>query len=104
MCVTFINKLLILSNITISILVDFVFLEGKMDSSRPIDALNNAKNKKVIIELKNNRQYVGILRALDMHINCVLENAEERVDGEVKRKIGIMFLRGDMITVVMPTD
>ena len=75
-----------------------------MDSSRPIDALNNAKNKKVIIELKNNRQYVCILRALDMHINSVLENAEERVDGEVKRKIGIMFLRGDMITVVMPTD
>jgi len=84
---------------------DFVlFWRVKMDSSRPIDALNNAKNKKVIIELKNNRQYVGILRALDMHINCVLENAEERVDGEVKRKIGIMFLRGDMITVVMPTD
>ncbi|HEY9700875.1 MAG TPA: LSM domain-containing protein [Allocoleopsis sp.] len=75
-----------------------------MDSSRPIDALNNAKNKKVIVELKNGRQYVGILKALDMHINCVLEHAEERIDGEVKRKIGIMFLRGDMITVVMPTD
>jgi len=75
-----------------------------MDSSRPIDALNDAKNKKVIIELKNGRQYVGTLRALDMHINCVLENAEERIDGEVKRKIGRMFLRGDMITVVMPTD
>ncbi len=75
-----------------------------IDSTRPIDALNNAKNKKVLIELKNGRQYVGVLKALDMHINCVLENAEERVDGEVKRKMGIIFIRGDTITIIMPTE
>ena len=71
-----------------------------MDPARPIDALNNARNKKVIIELKNNRQYVGILKAFDIHINCVLENAEERVDGEVKRKMGSIFIRGDTITIL----
>ncbi len=75
-----------------------------MDSSRPIDALNVAKNKKVIIELKNGRQYVGILKALDMHINCVLENAEERENGEVKRKLGSVFIRGDTITVLITTE
>lgn len=75
-----------------------------MDSTRPIDALNNAKNKKVIVELNNGRQYVGVLKALDMNINCVLENAEERIDNEVKRKIGVIFIRGNMVSVVVPTD
>ncbi len=75
-----------------------------MDASRPIDALNNARNKKVIIELKNNRQYVGVLKAFDIHINCVLENAEERENGEIKRKVGVIFIRGDTITVVISTE
>lgn len=71
-----------------------------MDPSRPIDALNNARNKKVIVELKNGRLYVGILKAFDIHINCFLESAEERENGELKRKVGSIFIRGDTITVL----
>lgn len=71
-----------------------------MDASRPLDALNNARNKKVIVSLKNNTQYIGILRSFDIHINCVLENAEEWIDGELKRKLGVVFIRGDTITII----
>ena len=56
---------------------------------RPLDALNNAKNKRVLIELKNGKQLVGVLKAFDIHINAVLEDAEERVSGEVKRKLNL---------------
>lgn len=73
-----------------------------MEQSRPLDALNRARDKRVIIELKNNRQYVGKLKAFDVHINVVLEDAEERQDGELKRKLGVVFLRGDTITVITP--
>ena len=73
-----------------------------METSRPLDALNRARDKKVIVELKNNKQYVGNLKAFDIHINVVLENAEERVDGEVKRKLGVIFIRGDTITIISP--
>jgi small nuclear ribonucleoprotein len=73
-----------------------------MDASRPLDALNKARDKRVIVELKNNKQYIGLLRAFDIHINVVLENAEERVDGEIKRKMGTVFLRGDTITIISP--
>ena len=73
-----------------------------MEPSRPLDALNNARNKKVIVELKNNKQYIGNLKSFDIHINVVLENAEERMDGEIKRKLGVIFLRGDTITVISP--
>lgn len=70
--------------------------------ARPLDALNNARNNKVIIELKNGKQFIGILKAFDIHINVVLEDAEERVDGDVKRKIGTAFLRGDTIILISP--
>ncbi len=73
-----------------------------MENSRPLDALNRARDKKVIVELKNNKQYLGNLKAFDIHINVVLENAEERVDGEVKRKLGSVFIRGDTITIISP--
>lgn len=73
--------------------------EGTFES-RPLDALNGARNKRVIVELKNNKQYVGKLKAFDIHVNIVLEDAEERADGEVKRKLGQVFLRGDTIVLI----
>jgi len=71
-----------------------------MEVSRPLDALNKARDKRVIVELKNNKQYIGFLKAFDIHINVVLEEAEEVFEGEVKRKLGEVFLRGDTITVI----
>ena len=71
-----------------------------MEQSRPLDALNKARNKRVIADLKNGKQLIGSLKAFDIHINCVLEDAEERVDGEVKRKLGTAFIRGDTIVTM----
>jgi len=73
-----------------------------MVDARPLDALNRAKDKKVIVDLKNQRQYIGILKAFDIHINVVLDDTEERVDGEVKRKLGTVFIRGDTIILISP--
>ncbi|MEM3370130.1 MAG: LSM domain-containing protein [Candidatus Woesearchaeota archaeon] len=73
-----------------------------MENSRPLDALNKARNKRVIVELKNGKQYVGKLSAFDIHINTVLEEAEERVNGEITKKMGVIFLRGDTITTISP--
>jgi len=71
-----------------------------MESVRPLDALNNARNKRVIVELKNGKQLVGNLKAFDIHINLSLEDAEERENGEVKRKLGNIFIRGDTIILI----
>lgn len=73
-----------------------------MEPERPLDALNRARDKRVIVELKNNKQYLGKLRSFDIHINVVLEDAEERVNGELARKLGVIFIRGDTITVISP--
>ena len=71
-----------------------------MDPSRPLDALNEARNKRIIVELKNSKQYVGNLKSFDIHINVVLEDAEEHVDGTLKRKLGTVFIRGDTIILI----
>ncbi|MBS3112540.1 small nuclear ribonucleoprotein [Candidatus Woesearchaeota archaeon] len=71
-------------------------------ASRPLDALNKSRNKRVIVELKNNKQYIGNLKAFDIHINVVLEEAEERLNGELTRKLGTIFIRGDTITILSP--
>lgn len=73
-----------------------------MEASRPLDALNKARDKRVIVELKNGKQYVGVLKAFDIHINIVLEEAEEREEGDVKRKLGVVFIRGDTIIMLSP--
>jgi len=72
------------------------------ENARPLDTLNAARDKRVIVELKNGKQYLGNLKAFDIHINVVLENAEERENNEVKRKLGVVFLRGDTITIISP--
>ena len=73
-----------------------------VETSRPLDALNKSRNKRVIVELKNGKQYVGTLKAFDIHINIVLEEAEEREDGKIKRKLGVVFIRGDTIIIISP--
>ena len=71
-----------------------------MEQARPLDALNKSRDKRVLIELKNNKQYIGKLKSFDIHINIVLEDVEERANGEVTRKLGTVFIRGDTITVI----
>ncbi len=73
-----------------------------VETSRPLDALNSARGKRVIVELKNGKQLMGMLKAFDIHINVVLEQAEEHENGELKRKLGVVFIRGDTITIISP--
>ena len=70
--------------------------------ARPLDALARARDKKVLLDLKGGKQLIGILRAFDIHINVVLDDTEERIDGEVKRKLGTTFVRGDTIIMISP--
>ncbi len=72
--------------------------------ARPLDALNRARDRKVVVELKNGKQYIGNLRAFDIHINTVLDDTEERENGEIKRKLGTVFLRGDAIIMISPAQ
>ncbi len=71
---------------------------------RPLDLLNMSKGKEVLVQVKSDKQYVGTLKAFDIHINIVLDNAKELENGEVKKSIGLTFLRGDTIIFISPAS
>ena len=69
---------------------------------RPLDLLNQSKGKEVLVQLKGDKQFVGTLLAFDMHINVALDNAKEMQNGEMRKNIGLTFLRGDTIIFISP--
>jgi len=71
---------------------------------RPLDLLNASKGKEVLVQLKGDKQFVGVLLAFDIHINVVLDNAKEIENGEVKKSVGLTFLRGDTIIFISPAS
>ena len=68
---------------------------------RPIDVLNNAKGKRVLIKLKKGTEISGILHAMDLHLNMWLESAEQ-ITEDRKTKLGTILVRGDNILFVSP--
>jgi len=71
---------------------------------RPLDLLNISKGKEVLVHLKGDREVVGTLLAFDIHINLVLDNIKEMQNNEIKRKLGLTFLRGDTIIFISPAS
>ena len=71
---------------------------------RPLDLLNSAKGKEILVQLKNGRQMVGTLLAFDIHINLVMDNVKQMENGEVKKSLGLTFLRGDTIIYISPAS
>ena len=71
---------------------------------RPLDLLNNSKGKEVLVHLKGDKQFAGTLLAFDIHINLVLDNIKEIQNNEIKRNLGLTFLRGDTIIFISPAS
>ncbi|MFZ3077085.1 MAG: LSm family protein [Candidatus Aenigmatarchaeota archaeon] len=72
-----------------------------MNNTRPIDVLEKARGKKVIVRLKNGSDITGMLQAFDLHLNIWLENTEETKNGNVT-KLGSAIVRGDTIVLISP--
>lgn len=74
-------------------------------TDRPIDALDRAKGKKVMIKLKNGEEVTGVLKALDLHLNLWIDEAEvTKNNGENKLKLGTLLVRGDTIVYASPVQ
>ena len=71
---------------------------------RPLDMLNQSKGKEILLQLKNDKQIVGKLVAFDIHINLVLDNAKELENNELKKSVGLTFVRGDTIIYISPAS
>lgn len=69
---------------------------------KPLAVLQSSANKNVIVGLKGGREYRGVLDGHDPHMNLVLKNAEEKVGGNVVRKLSTVIVRGDNVVYISP--
>ncbi len=70
-------------------------------SDRPFDALKDAIEKNVLIRIKGDKEFRGILKAFDVHMNVVLDDTEE-FTAETSKKLGRVVLRGDTVIFISP--
>ena len=71
---------------------------------RPLDLLNNSRGKEILLQLKNEKQITGRLLAFDIHINVALDNAREIENNEIRRNIGLTFVRGTEVIFISPAS
>ncbi len=73
-----------------------------MTAQKPLDVLHNSLESPVIVGLKGGREYRGTLKGYDIHLNVVLQNADELTDGEPVRRLGCVIIRGDNVVFISP--
>ena len=72
-------------------------------TKRPLDILDQVLNRQpVIVSLKGGREIRGILQGYDVHMNLVLDKAEEEENGQVQ-KVGTLIVRGDNVIYISPS-
>jgi small nuclear ribonucleoprotein len=70
---------------------------------KPLKILHASLNNRVMVELRGGRGYHGTLDGYDVpHMNLVLKNAEEIINGESTTKHNLIIVRGDNIIFVSP--
>jgi small nuclear ribonucleoprotein len=73
-------------------------------ANRPLDILNKALQTSVIVRIKGGREFRGVLNGYDVHMNLVLQSAEEIQAGEVTKKLGSVVIRGDTVVFISPSQ
>ena len=77
----------------------------------PLDMVKQLLGFKVYVKCRFNRELKGILhvikifikfffQAYDEHLNLMLSNVEETINKEKKRKMNLIFVRGDLIVLI----
>jgi small nuclear ribonucleoprotein len=70
---------------------------------KPLKILHASLNNRVLVELRGGRGYHGTLDGYDVpHMNLVLKNTDETVNGEKTTKHNTLIVRGDNIIYISP--
>jgi len=77
---------------------------GENGMNRTLEILDKALDKRVIIKLKYNKEFRGILKGFDQHLNLILDKTEEVINFEDQtiKNLGKIILRGDSVVMISP--
>ena len=64
--------------------------------------LEESLGKTVLIRLRGGKSVRGLLQGFDMHLNLVLEKAEEVTDLDSIKDMGTIIVRGDNVVMISP--
>jgi len=81
----------------------------------PLDLIKLSLDERIYVKMRGDRELRGKLHAYDQHLNMVLseveetiriteidEETEEEIIKQTKRKIPMLFVRGDGVILVSP--
>mmetsp|Transcript_839 Transcript_839/g.1316 ORF Transcript_839/g.1316 Transcript_839/m.1316 type:complete len:93 (+) Transcript_839:15-293(+) len=85
------------------------------DTEEPLDLIRLSLDEYIYVKCRNGRELYGKLHAFDQHLNIILGDTEETITkyefdedtGEefinsTKRKIPMLFVRGDVVILISP--
>lgn len=73
-----------------------------MIDNRPLSVLNRNIGNHVIVELRYGKEYRGTLEGYDPHLNLVMSDVKEFIEGEQTRTMAKAMVRGDNVIYVSP--
>jgi len=73
---------------------------SQTSSKRPLTTLQKNIKKSVVVRLKNDVQYKGMMDNVDSYMNLIMTNAEEIKDDKVIANYGRVIVRGNNVLFI----
>lgn len=73
---------------------------SQTSSKRPLTTLQKNTKKSVIVRLKNDVQYKGMMDNVDSYMNLIMTNAQEIKDDKVIANYGRVIVRGNNVLFI----
>lgn len=72
-------------------------------AKRPLDILDQVLNRQPVIVSSRAAGFRGVLQGYDVHMNLVLDRAEEVAEDGQVRGVGTLIVRGDNVIYISPS-
>ena len=71
---------------------------------KPMDVLRGSLNSSVLVDVRGNGGYSGILEGYDVYMNLVIRDAAETIGGQDHGMYPRILVRGDNVIYVSPVN
>jgi len=72
-------------------------------AQKPMDMLDQSLDQVVLIKLRGGREFRGVLRGYDIHMNLILDEAEE-IAKDNPLNLETAIIRGDNVVFISPSE